>query len=174
MPYVDIESSKEKSGILIKPLNIDDRLDFIVAAHHETFRLTFLSDIEDEFLENELTRTRADSVSDNNSVVGAFIENEIVGHAVLETRSRKVDEQFGWIHFYYVAPQFRRHGVGLKLVSYSTEYFKALGMKEYCLRTGEHNESTIAFYLSAGFYRVPEGDETGLNGVKELMMSFDI
>ena len=73
-----------------------------------------------------------------------------------------------------MAPQFRRHGVGLRLVRYSTEYFNALGLKEFCLRTGEYNESAIAFYLSSGFVRVPKEDKIGLNGVNELMMSFDI
>ena len=111
---------------------------------------------------------------DENSVVGAFIDNEIVGLAVLETHSRSDDSLFGWIHFYYVLPQFRRHGVGLRLVRYSVEYFSALGLTEFFLRTGEHNGDAQAFYHSAGFSRIPEGDKTGFNGVNELMMKFDI
>ena len=160
--------------IIIAPIDVDSFLDFVVAAHRETFNITFRSDITDGFLDEEFARMRENCSNDENSVVGAFVGSEIVGLAVLETRNRADDSQFGWIHFYYVSPQFRRHGVGLRLVRYSVEYFSALGLTEFFLRTGEYNIEAQAFYLSAGFLRIPEGDKTGFNGVNELMMKFDI
>ena len=174
MSYTHAEIYREKPEIFIAPMNIDSFPDFNVTAHRETFRITFGTDITDEFLENELARTRTNSSGDENSVVGAFSGNEIAGHAVLEIRGDIEDHQFGWIHFYYVAPQFRRQGIGLRLVSYSSEYFKALGLKEFCLRTGENNKAAQAFYLSAGFSYAPEGNRIGFNGVNELMMRLRI
>ena len=59
-----------------------------------------MSDITDEFLDKELAKMREYHSNDENSVVGAFAGSEIVGLAVLETRNRADDSQFGWIHFY--------------------------------------------------------------------------
>jgi len=164
----------QNSEIVVAPIDVDSFLDFVVAAHRETFNITFRSDITDEFLDKEFARMRADYSNDENSVVGAFVGNDIVGLAVLETRSRADDSHFGWIHFYYVAPQFRRYGVGSRLVRYSAEYYSTLGLTEFFLRTGEYNEAAQAFYHSVGFSHIPEGDKTGLNGVNELLMKFDI
>ena len=174
MSVARVQNSREKSEILIVPIDIDHYVDFIIAAHRETFQLTFRSDITDEFLKNELALARTYTAHDGDSVIGAFIGNEIAGHAVLETRSRADNMWIGWVHFYYVAPQFRRQGVGLQLVRYSTEYFRALGLKEFRLRVGESNKAAQAFYSGAGFTRVLEGDRISLNSVKEFMMVFDI
>jgi len=160
--------------IVVAPLDVDNFLDFVVAAHRETFNITFRSEITNEFLDKELAGMRENCSNDENSVVGSFVGGELVGLAVLETRSRSDDSKFGWIHFYYVSPQFRRLGVGLRLVGYSVEYFSALGLTEFFLRVGEHNGEAQAFYHSAGFSRIPEGDKTGINGVNELMMKYDI
>ena len=165
---------QENPEILIRPIDIDRYRAFFTAAHRETFRLTFGSEITDEFLEKEFARTREASAGDVNAVVGAFIDDGIAGLAILETRSRAGAAQAGWIHFYYVAPSFRRRGVGLRLVGYSAEYYRALGINEFFLRVGEDNLSAQAFYLNTGFYRIPEEDIISLNGMKELMMAFDI
>ena len=170
MSYSFDKTGHDKPEVLIAPINIDNFIEFIVAAHRETFRITFGSDITDEFLDKELARTRTDSTNDENSVIGVFAANELVGHAVLETRFIASDGLHGWIHFYYVAPQFRRHGIGARLVRYSVEYFTTLGLTEFYLSTGENNRAAQEFYLRMGFFRVPEGDKTGSSGVGELMM----
>ena len=156
--------------IKIAPLNVDDFVDFVTESHRKTFRITFESEITEEFLEKEFERMRLDSKNDVKSVVGAFSADEITGLAVLETRGRADGSQFGWVHFYYVSPKYRRAGIGTRLVEYSASYYAALGLTEMCLRTGEHNITAQKFYLGSGFSRVPEGDKIGLNGINELMM----
>jgi len=174
MPFTTREEIRDNTEIVVVPIDMDRYLDFVVAAHRETFRITFGSDITDAFLEDEIVRMRANAAKDRYSVAGAFINDKIAGLTVLETRNRIDSAQIGWIHFYYVSPSSRRMGVGLQLVKYSEAYFSALGLTEFCLRTGEYNQTAIDFYMSTGFTRVPEEDRRGLNGVNELMMRFGI
>ena len=158
----------------ISPIAIDNYSDFVIAAHKETFRITFGSEITSEFLENEFTRMRKDEVNDRNSVVGAFANGKIVGLAIHEIRSYSNGTKYGWIHFYYVASDARRLGVGSKLVDYSAKYFSSLGLKEFKLRTGENNKVGQTFYLNKGFIHLPEEDSITLNGVKELMFLYPL
>lgn len=168
------DKNVNETEIKVFPIDIDEYYDFLVAAHNETFKLTFGSLISEEFLNKEFVRTKQDSADDANSVVGAFIGNEIVGHAVLEVNTRDDGSQFGWIHFYYVSPKSRRQGVGKSLVSYSIDYFSSLGLKEFFLRTGEFNTGAQSFYLNTGFTHLPEGDRKSLNDVNELLMRYVI
>ena len=160
--------------ICIRPINIDDYHDFFVIAHKETYRLTFQDEIPKEFLLQEFDRTRNNSISNEKSVVGAFFGEEIVGLAIHEVRADSDKHEYGWIHFYYVSQDFRRLGVGTELVRYSKEYFKRLGFKEFCLRTGEFNTNAQAFYLKIGFKHDTNEDKASLGGVTEYFMRYDI
>ena len=164
---------KKPKEIVISVLDLDRYRDFITDAHYETFRITFESEISEEFLKEEFIRMQNDCMNNEGSVVGAFIEGEIAGLAVLEIRERS-DCQYGWIHFYYVAPEFRKLGVGKKLVDFSVSFYRSRGLSEICLRTGENNIITQAFYTKNGFVRVPEEDRISLFGVTEFFMKLEI
>ena len=167
-------SNISKSNIVISPIDVNDYRDFLTDAHHETFRITFGSEIPDEFLKKEFLRAKADSASDKASVIGVFLDKKIIGHAVLEICTHTDNSNYGWIHFYYVSPNHRREGVGSRLVQYSKDYFLALGLKEFALRTGEHNVKAQEFYYKEGFVHIQEEDIFSLNGVKELHMLYRI
>ena len=170
----NIAKNDIKSKVVISPIDVDEYQDFLSAAHHETFRITFGREIPDEFLKKEFLRTKADAATDRSSVVGAFLDKNIVGHAVLEIRTHADNLRYGWIHFYYVSPECRKEGVGSELVRYSKEYFSALGLKEFTLRTGEQNKGAQEFYLKVGFVQIPKEDIISLYGVKELHMLYTI
>ena len=160
--------------IIIKPLKIIDYYDLLVEAHKETFYITFARNISDEFLKGEFLRMQKDALSDENSVVAAYIENNIAGLTVLETRTNPDETSYGWIHFIYVLPSYRRMGVASQLATYSAGYFSRIGLDEFCLRTGENNIVAQEFYLNSGFVHDPEYDRVGLNGINELMMRYDL
>ena len=60
------------------------------------------------------------------------------------------------------------------MFNYSIEYFSALALKEFYLRTGEYNIAAQKIYLGTGFSHIPEGDRITTNGVNELIMKYDI
>ena len=113
---------------------------------------------------------RSNFENDENSVVGIFRNNEIVGLAVLETRNDADGSPYGWIQFYYVSPKWRRYGFGTELVRYSAEYYFSHGLTEMRLRVGKYNIAAQTFYIKNGFTYAPEGDKNSLFGVKALMM----
>ncbi|MDR2614970.1 MAG: GNAT family N-acetyltransferase [Oscillospiraceae bacterium] len=141
------------------PLNVDEHRDFCAAAHRETYRLTFGKEITDEYIEKELASTRKQFELNPQRVQYAMIGGSPVGIVELEVRSFGTD--YGWIHFYYIAPELRGRGYGRRLIDYSVEYFRRLGLTQIFLRVGKINGAAEEFYKHCGFVRSPNGDREG-------------
>jgi GNAT superfamily N-acetyltransferase len=139
------------------PLNIDDHIDFCTAAHRETFRLTFGSEISDEYLEREHEKMREHYALDPASVVLATLAGKRIGLAEIQTRG-KTGSAYGWVNFFYITPEERENGYGAELIKYAAGYFRSLGLTQIFLRVGRINKAAARFYLRNGFIRSPNGD----------------
>ncbi|MDR0445475.1 MAG: GNAT family N-acetyltransferase [Oscillospiraceae bacterium] len=146
----------QPSKLRFVPLNADELRDFFVAAHRETYKRTFGKDIPDEFLAVEFERSRKYAEADPTSSVVAVVDGQPVGICQLEVRNFGTD--YGWIHFYYVAPEYRGRGYGRQMIDYSAEYFLHKGLTQIFLRVGAVNGSAEQFYKHCGFVRSPSGD----------------
>ena len=67
----------------------------------------------------------------------------------------KYDEESVELKRIYVAPSFRKKGIGTKLVSLLIEWGKELGYQRMLLETGEKLEESVALYKRLGFERIP-------------------
>ena len=73
----------------------------------------------------------------------------IVGQ--IEARPHKQKSDLGYVNLYYVAPQFRRMGIGSALDAYVTSHFSEQGRTRVQLSVSPSNESAWAFYLRQGY-----------------------
>jgi ribosomal protein S18 acetylase RimI-like enzyme len=148
-------------------LDVDKHSGMCAAAHRETYRLTFGGEIPDEYLEHELSKMRERFVADPASfVMLAAPDGVFAGLAEIETRNWG-NGDFGWVNFFWIAPEYRSRGYGSELVRYSAEHFRKLGLTQMFLRVGKINETALRFYLRNGFIRVPNG-----NSSNELMLTY--
>ena len=138
------------------PLDVDASREFLFAAHRETSRLTFGTVFTDEQIERELDRARGKST-------GVWLNGRLVGICDLETREIGGAEA-GWVHFFYLAPEFRGRGFGAQLVKRAGEYCRENGFDKLYLRVGEPNVNALRFYGRSGFEHAPELDKAGEYG----------
>ncbi len=77
----------------------------------------------------------------------------------------------GHISLLYLKPEFRRIGVGSRLISYAAGKYKREGKRHISVRVAESNMSAYSFYKKHGFYEVfRETEET----VRQIVMLLDI
>ncbi len=84
----------------------------------------------------------------------ADLGGEIVGFLIGVIRDSApvfVRSRHGYITDIYVDPEFRRRGVGRKLVETTEEWFAAHGLDHVRLQVATANEAGLAFWRSVGF-----------------------
>ena len=87
-------------------------------------------------------------------VLVADAEGEIVGFLIGMVRERTsvfIRSRHGYITDIYVDPEFRRQGVGRKLVKAAEEWFTSQGLDHVRLQVSAANEAGLAFWRSVGF-----------------------
>lgn len=100
------------------------------------------------------------SASDKGAVFGAFDESNLVGITGIrrEDHSKLAHKAFLW--GVYVAPAFRKRGIGRQLVSQALDYaFATLRLRQVNLGVNRSNLAAIALYETLGFetFGVEEG-----------------
>lgn len=75
------------------------------------------------------------------------IGNDYVGGCALSVR----EEDCGHFSFFAVAPDFRRKGIGSKMIDFAVNYFKDIGMKRIRLHVFKNNPDAIRLYERKGF-----------------------
>lgn len=78
-----------------------------------------------------------------------------------------VREEVGYIPFLYVAPDYRRRGVGLQLVGQAVATYRAMGRKRLRLNCSPDNDAALRLYRRCGFIKV--GQSPGAQGFLDLM-----
>ena len=169
------------------PLDVDEHREFLFAAHRETSRLTFGTTFTDEQIAREIEKERGRST-------GVYLGDTIVGICDVETRAiplhvgsfsekssgggtetlpygKNNEPPLGWVHFFYLTPEYRGLGFGAQLVEHAEKFCREQGLDKLCLRVGEPNTNARRFYERCGFVHAPELDKPGEHGfVKEIAL----
>ncbi len=95
----------------------------------------------------------------------AKINKEIVGYAIGEK-----NENSGLIISVAVKKEWRRKGIGRKLIEKLLENFKKEGMKMIFLHVREENKEAINFYQALGFKIIELVDNYYSNGENAYLM----
>ena len=94
----------------------------------------------------------------------AEVKGKVIGYVMAYSR----DEE-GEIVSISVMPEFRRKGIGRKLMEEAIEYLKGKGVTKVGLEVRKGNEEAIDFYERLGFekaYSIPKYYPDGEDGVK--------
>jgi RimJ/RimL family protein N-acetyltransferase len=86
---------------------------------------------------------------------GPFIVAE-AGGRIMGTAMASWDGRWAWVYRVAVAPDFRRRGIGAKLMGWIEERLAELGASRVRLVTGRDNEQAACFYAQLG-YEVRDG-----------------
>lgn len=138
----------------IRTLNGDD-----ITAYHP-LRLqalrehpeAFSSDYEDELRRDAAEAAQRLQPSPDRFMLGAWVDGALVGVLGLNrSPGRKVRHRAG-LGAMYVAPNFRRQGVGQALIAAVIQHARALpDLEELVLAVTVGNDPARRFYLAAGF-----------------------
>jgi GNAT superfamily N-acetyltransferase len=139
------------NSITFAPYNLIADREFLSAAHTETFALTFKQEIKQEWLDAELKKPR--DVRD-----GAYLNGRLVGICDLQRRSQEGLGDYCRVNFYYIAPEYRNHGLGGQLIAHSVDWCRKQGLKTLTLNTAKDNFAAQRCYENNGFVRFPEID----------------
>lgn len=72
--------------------------------------------------------------------------------------NRDSGEGVGYIEFYYMAPGYRRSGIGVQLLGQAVSVYRGLGRHTLRLRVERVNSAALRFYQKYGFYTACEED----------------
>ena len=103
---------------------------------------------------------------DRRAVQLVMSEDQVVGLLHLST-GREATEGAGNVSLLYIAPQCRRHGLGLQALGQAIFTYRAMGRKVLRLRCAPDNLPAQALYRSAGLVRV--GAAPGAEGELDIL-----
>jgi ribosomal protein S18 acetylase RimI-like enzyme len=133
------------SGLTITKVQDTDHIAILVALS-EGEGYTFLMRLEDEWRTGS---NRFDAAGENLFV--ARMGDNVVGVCGLNIDPYAGDPGVGRVRHLYVAPPFRRQGVGSALVERTVLQARAAAFERLRLRTS--NQAAAAFYEACGFRR---------------------
>lgn len=141
--------------------------EFLSAAHRETFMLTFKKELKPEWLESELNRSR--DVRD-----GAYLNGKLIGLCDLQRHSKEGHDDYGYVGFFFIAPEYRNRGFGGQLITHSVKWCRSQGLKTLTLRTGKDNYRAQRSYEKNGFVRYPATDTENEIGYTKKVTPFSV
>ncbi|MCP2076350.1 UNVERIFIED_ORG: GNAT superfamily N-acetyltransferase [Pseudomonas lini] len=83
------------------------------------------------------------------SIVHAWDETQIVGQ--IEMSLLKAEPAVGYIHFFYLTPEWRSRGAGKLLLAYATDFLAGLGCERMRLSVSDTNHRAARFYRHHGW-----------------------
>jgi GNAT superfamily N-acetyltransferase len=139
------------SDIKFAPYDIIKDRAFLVAAHSETFAITFKQEIKREWLEAELAKPR--EVRD-----GVYYKGELIGICDVSRRKDVLYGDYGRLNFIFVAPNYRDGGIGGQIIRHAASWCFGEGLETLALRTGKDNFRAQKCYDNNGFVRFTQID----------------
>ncbi|WP_236655066.1 GNAT family N-acetyltransferase [Burkholderia pyrrocinia] len=100
----------------------------------------------DEHYRGKKWQEKLSSNDDSQLVLIAEIDNRIVGIGAAGAPSESIFDGRGEIKFLYVDPEFKRRGIGRKLLAQLATHLRTLRYQGAALSVVKGNESAIAFY----------------------------
>lgn len=111
--------------------------------------LSDLLHLPDEYFSNQLTRT------ENSAVIGAFHKESLIAVACIARTRMPYLSHKAQIWGVYVAPSYRRVGVGTRLMQKVLQFVESvLGLHQVTLCVNPENKAAISVYQSVGFLLV--------------------
>jgi len=107
-------------------------------------------------------------------LVVAEKERKILGYIVGEIENRVPAKRVGKFISLAVAPDFRKMGVGRKLVNFLINHFKKKRVKEISLHVRAKNKLNLSFYKKLGFKKQKEIKNYYQNGDSAFLMKKEI
>ena len=86
----------------------------------------------------------------------ATVGDDVVGQLELQVPYGRTA---GYVDLFYVAPRWRRLGLGRRLHARAADYFRSWGADTIDLHVGPRNAAALAFYRSLGYRLVDPGGE---------------
>lgn len=154
--------SENEMEIKVKKCGIDD-LDKIIEIGTETYHSTFSKycskEVMNSYLEEAFDRNRMlfELSNKNSHFYFAFANNQLAGYLKINIDDAQCDlkDKNGLeIERIYVKDQFKRNGIGIKLINIGIE--KAIVYKKEFVWLGvwEKNKTAIGFYKKNGFVEI--------------------
>ncbi len=140
--------------LVFRPYDILADRDFLHAAHRETSAITFGAPFDDAKIDSELAR--AFEVRE-----GLFLDGALVGLCDLDRRSTENLGDCGYVQFFYIAPAYRKAGLGGRLILHAADWCRRKGLCRLLLCTGKTNVAAQRCYEKYGFIRLPALDRGG-------------
>jgi ribosomal protein S18 acetylase RimI-like enzyme len=156
-------SNREVRGVLrFAPIDLDAHGDISVRFKQEAFLVSFGStDPFDQVYgsdpENYLNLIRHGLQRDPESCVHVWRGQSIVGQVELSTQSPFPSA--GYVHLYFLVPEFRGQGHGAELDDYAASFFKKRRIRAARLSVSRSNAVALAFYERRGWVLLGPRDD---------------
>lgn len=96
---------------------------------------------------------------DRRSVMAAMLGDTLVAILQMDLR-RDAEKGVGYIPFFYMAPDFRKQGLGVQLLGQAVSVYRPLQRSYLQLRCAPDNDVAQRFYRRNGFRKVREAEGT--------------
>jgi diamine N-acetyltransferase len=147
MPCIRIVRATEADASLVARLNSQ------VHKLHVDHAPAFFAEPRDDEVREALAAMLREA--DNQAFI-AYADEEAIGYILLALRDRIANtfcraNRSLWIEQVLVVPEWRRHGVGRRLVEAATGYARACGIETLVAEVWTFNRDSHAFFQSVGF-----------------------
>ena len=122
----------------------------------------FFEEIWNATKKREITQTLRECLLSGGAVVGAYIENQLVGFANIENSFFGTKKEYIELPFIHVSFEHRKHGIGRKLFHKCCERAKQMGAKKLYIAAHPSIE-TQKFYRNVGCTLAKEINKDILN-----------
>lgn len=103
--------------------------------------------------------------NDSQSCLHVWHNGDIIGQLHL---GQFLDEAIGYIHLFYVAPEWRGKGIAPQLDAYAMTHFQKRGFPLARLSVAPANTCAVRFYLSRGWMDLgPRTDKPDVHNVEK-------
>ncbi len=134
-------SGTKRTAVIVRPLRADD-VDAVIALDAKV-----TGDAKPEFWRRKVGAELA-RVAES--------EGRILGVVIGEIRSWEFRlPPTGWITVLMVDPEYRRRGIGRRLLAEALEYFRARGLQSVRTMVGWSDGEMLSFFTAMGFDRGP-------------------
>lgn len=143
--------------MIFENIDVEKHCDDIVEFRKDSFAASFGSTsnfVKDEYL--HWLKSKVTEFPDGFVLVSEH--EKYIGQIELTTREYQ-DRTIGYINLYYLIPEMRGKGKGIKLHRYAEQFFKDNEVNEYHLRVSPSNKAALNFYHKIGMKELgPEVD----------------
>lgn len=152
-----MSESQRGDAFRIRPLDNSDAHAFRVlrlqalCEYPEAFGATYVEE-RDSAWSDFIQRFRAEWISGDNMILGAFLGERLVGSLGFRRWDREKQRHKGYVWIFYVLPDARGEGIGRKLFRVAVEYARVLpDLEQLQLSVVTEGRTARSLYVSFGF-----------------------